>query len=190
MSVRHEVCPRCAFVYLHAEGEGCPRCEREALRTQLADLERSAEQVRADSQESLRRLAAMTKENERLTRERDEAKRLFEASEEVRHDDNDRLCREVDSCRTFWTNRYNAQHGDYTAALARATAAEKALWEAREALRAVLATGVVKANLDRDLRYRSSVALAHADAAGGGTKDDVRRAIANARRACKGMGKP
>lgn len=38
--VRHEVCPRCAYVYLHAEGTGCPRCERDALRAALADIMR------------------------------------------------------------------------------------------------------------------------------------------------------
>jgi hypothetical protein len=33
--LKHSVCPGCSFVYLHVEGEGCPRCERNHLRELL-----------------------------------------------------------------------------------------------------------------------------------------------------------
>jgi chromosome segregation ATPase len=77
------------------------------------------------SHEALR--AALDAERKRA----DDARTLYEASETVRMEDNERLSREVESCRSFWTKRYNAQGGDYSAACVRATRAEANLAAAR-----------------------------------------------------------
>lgn len=85
--LQNTVCPKCMLSYLHGGTDGCPRCERDALRAQLAasqqQLQRTAE---ADvvERESLRAsLAASEEEVGRWKTERDKA--LGELATERRH---------------------------------------------------------------------------------------------------------
>lgn len=38
MTVRHTICPECALVYLHTEGEPCPLCEVKRVRKVLREV--------------------------------------------------------------------------------------------------------------------------------------------------------
>lgn len=90
-----------------------------------------------DAKTIIARCDAATAALAERTAERDEQRKLFEASEEVRLQDNDRLCKEVESCRAFWVKRYNQQHDDLTAALDGLKRAREALGLTRRLLSCV-----------------------------------------------------